>query len=299
MKIIDAISTSGPFYSLEFFPPKEREQWPHFFRTVEKLDRLNPLFVSVTYGAGGNTQGNTLEITSRLAQTGYRPMAHLTCIGAESAGLKEYVGKLAESGVNNILALRGDVPIQTVIDWDCCEFAHASDLVRFLHSEFPEFGIGVAGYPTPHPESPSFAADRQATADKLNAGSDFCITQLFFDPREYFEYVAQMRLLGIHKPIMPGVLPIQSLESLRRVLAMSGCHIPAKLLLEVEEADKNGGQAAVREVGIAYAVGQIQALLNGGAPGIHLYTLNMADLCLRIAEEVGSLQTRNSENANL
>lgn len=290
MKIIDKIQNSGPFYSLEFFPPKEREQWPQFFQTVEKLRVLDPLFISVTYGAGGNTQNNTLEITSQLARDGYCPMAHLTCVGARSDTLREYVGKLAEAGVTNVLALRGDPPKDKEIRWEDCEFSYASDLVTFLNREFPSFGIGVAAYLTPHPESPSFEADRQATAFKLNAGSDFCVTQLFFDPREYFEYVGQMRRLGVTKPIVPGVFPVQSMESLRRVLSLSGCSVPAKFFLELDKADREGGQEAVRELGIAHAARQIKALLDGGAPGIHLYTLNMAELCLKIVDAVKQLQ---------
>lgn len=284
MKIIDKIQSDKPFYSLEFFPPKERSQWPHFFEVVDKLNVLKPLFVSVTYGAGGNLRANTLDLTAELARNGYCPMAHLTCVGAESGMLREYLGKLGDAGVKNILALRGDPPKDQEIDWNTCEFSYASDLVRFMRTEFPDFGIGVAAYPTPHPESRCFASDRQATADKLNAGSDFCITQMFFDPREYFEYVAQMRKLGITKPIIPGVLPVQSLESLRRILGLSGCNIPAKLFLAIEEADRKGGPAAVKEVGIAYAADQIKTLLQGGAPGIHLYTLNMADVCLQLAD---------------
>jgi methylenetetrahydrofolate reductase (NADPH) len=290
MKIINKILNNGPFYSLEFFPPKDRAQWPHFFNTAEKLRALDPLFVSVTYGAGGNTQDNTFEITAQFVREDYCPMAHLTCVGARSDSLKAYLNRLADAGVYNVLALRGDPPKDNNIRWEECEFSYASDLVLFLRREFPLFGIGVAGYPAPHAQSPSFAADRQATANKMNAGSDFCITQLFFDHREYFEYVEQMRLLGISKPILPGVLPIQSMESLRRVLSLSACNVPARFFLELEKADREGGQAAVRELGIDYAAGQITALLDGGAPGIHLYTLNMADLCLKIAEKVRNLR---------
>ena len=289
MKIIDAMSGRGPFYSLEFFPPKEREHWPGFFETAEKLRALDPLFVSVTYGAGGGTQDNSLEITARLAQAGLTHMAHLTCVGASKGGIRAFLQALASSEVHNILALRGDVPKGRSIRWEECEFPHASDLVRFVRREFPHFGIGVAAYPTPHPESPSFAADRKAAAEKSRAGSDFAVTQLFFDPREYMEYVEQMRTLGINKPILPGVLPVQSLESLRRILSLSGCNIPAKLWLALEEADRTGGAEKVKEAGIRYAVGQIRRLLDAGAPGIHVYTLNKADVCLRIAEEVGPL----------
>lgn len=289
MKIIDKILRSGPFYSLEFFPPKEAENWPVFFQTVEELRALAPLFVSVTYGAGGGTRAFTLEITGELAKRGFTPMAHLTCVGASGESILDYVGKLEDAGVTNILALRGDVPQGQSIDWKCCEFSYASDLVGFVRSAYPDFGIGVAAYLTPHPESASFAQDRKASAFKLRQGSDFAVTQLFFDPREYFEYVEQMQALGIDKPILPGVLPISSFATLRRVLSLSGCNIPAKLYLTLEEADRKGGAEAVREAGICYAVQQIRSLLDGGAPGIHLYTLNKADTCLRIAEEVGPL----------
>lgn len=289
MKIIDMIARRHPFYSLEFFPPKNKEQWPAFFEVVGKLRRLDPLFASVTYGAGGGTQDNTLEITAGLAERGVTPMAHLTCVGASSGSIRNFVEKLQASGVHNILALRGDVPKDREIRWEECEFPYASDLVSFVRKEYPAMGIGVAAYLTPHPESDSFKADRVATATKMNAGSDFAITQLFFDHREYFEYAAQMRALGVHKPLLPGVLPIQSLESIRRVLSLSGCNIPAKLYLAVEEADRKGGAEAVKEAGIAFAVEQIKRLLDGGAPGIHLYTLNKDEVCLRIADSVGKL----------
>ncbi len=289
MKIIDAISRKRPFYSLEFFPPKERENWPAFFSTVEALRVLAPLFVSVTYGAGGSTRDYTLEITADIARRGFTPMAHLTCVGASAEAIRSYVRKLKEAGVTNILALRGDVPQGQSINWQECEFSYASDLIGLIRDEFSDFGIAAAAYLTPHPESRSFAEDRKAAAFKLKQGSDFALTQLFFDPREYFEYVEQMRVLGVEKPIIPGVLPVASFAGLRRVLSLSGCNIPAKLYLALEEADRQGGPEAVRETGIRYAVQQIKQLLDGGAPGIHLYTLNRADTCLRIAEEVGPL----------
>ena len=289
VKIIDTIRGRGPFYSLEFFPPKERESWPGFFAAIDDLRALNPLFVSVTYGAGGSTRDYTLEITAEIARRGLNPMAHLTCVGASPDSIREYLRELESSGVTNILALRGDVPQGVSIDWETCDFSYASDLVSFVRDEFPGFGISVAAYLTPHPESLSFAEDRKASALKLNQGSDFAVTQIFFDPREYFEYLDRMCDLGVDKPILPGVLPVSNFAALRRVLALSGCNIPAKLYLALEEADRKGGPEAVREAGIRYAVEQIRRLIDGGAPGIHLYTLNKADTCLRIAEEVGAL----------
>ncbi|HEU6437532.1 MAG TPA: methylenetetrahydrofolate reductase [NAD(P)H] [Nitratidesulfovibrio sp.] len=290
MKIRDSIAASTrPFYSLEFFPPKERENWPGFFATVEKLKALNPLFASVTYGAGGSTQDNTLEITSHLKNVmGLEPMAHLTCVGATRERIADYLRRLREVNVDNVLALRGDAPKGQDIDWDTSEFRYAADLVRFTRSEQPDMGVGVAGYPAAHPESPSFASDLRHTADKVNAGADFIVTQLFFDVREYFDFVERLRAMGVDTPVLPGILPIQSLESVRRILSLCGANIPGKLYLELEAANEKGGAEAVKEAGIAFAQRQIRSLLDGGAPGIHLYTLNRADTCLRIAEAVGA-----------
>jgi methylenetetrahydrofolate reductase (NADPH) len=288
-KIIDVLKSGKPFYSMEFFPPRDASARPAFFAVVDALRAVNPLFVSVTYGAGGGTRVNTLEIASRLAGLGLITMTHLTCAGVAPESIRDYLAELADTGVRNIMALRGDPPKDREIRWEDCDFPYASDLVRFLRREYPNFGVAAAAYLTPHPESPSFAEDRRHTALKLEAGSDFAVTQLFFDSREYFEYVERMRDLSIHKPIVPGVLPVQSLELLRHVLQLSGCNIPAKLYLALEEADRKGGAQKVREAGAVYAVDQIRTLLAGGAPGIHLYTLNKAELCLRIVAEVGPL----------
>lgn len=279
-----------PFYSLEFFPPKSPEQWPSFFNTVEQLKALDPLFASVTYGAGGSSQKATLEIVTHLKKhLNLEVMAHLTCVGADQDHIKAFVQQLCDGGVDNILALRGDPPQDKDIDWTTAEFSHAADLVRFVKANFPNMGIGVAGYPAPHPESPSFASDWRYTVAKIREGADFVVTQLFFDVREYFHFVDRLADMGVSVPVIPGVLPIQSLESIRRTLSLCGANIPGTLYLELEAANAKGGPAAVREAGIAYAIRQIRTLLDGGAPGIHLYTLNNASTCLQIAQEVGPL----------
>lgn len=288
MKIGERLrACSSPFYSLEFFPPREKEQWPAFLETARRLQALNPLFASVTYGAGGSTQDRTLEITARLRTLGLEPMAHLTCVGAGPERISEVLQRLHDIGVDNILALRGDPPRDRRMDWNTADFRHASDLVRFVRRVRPDMGVAVAGYPAPHPESPSFAEDRARTREKVLAGADFVVTQLFFDVREYFDLVDGLRAHGVNTPVIPGILPIQSLDSVRRVLSMCGANIPGNFYLELEQAHAEGGAEAVREVGLRFAVRQIRALLEGGAPGIHLYTLNRAELCLRIADEVG------------
>ena len=288
VKIIDALRTrTRPFYSLEFYPPKEESQWPEFFEAVAQLKTLNPLFASVTYGAGGGSQDNTLAVTAKIKDMGIIPMPHLTCVNATRERLAEFLTELRDIGVRNVMALRGDAPQAEGFSWEDGEFHYASDLVTFARKEFPEFCLGVAGYPGAHPESPSFASDILHTKAKLDAGADFVVTQLFFDVREYFAMVERLRDMGETKPILPGILPIQSLESVRRILQMCGANIPGKLYLALEDAHITGGSKAVREVGIRFAVDQIRRLVDNGAPGIHLYTLNRAAMCLRIAEEAG------------
>ena len=280
---------SAPFYSLEFFPPSDMAQLPDFYATVDRLRALNPLFASVTYGAGGARQQNTLAVTAELARRGITAMAHLTCVGAEPQSIAAFLHDLQASGVNNVLALRGDAPADKPWDWNKAHFRHASDLVAFAREQQPDLGIGVAAYPAPHPESPTFADDRRCTAEKMRAGADFALTQLFFDAREYEDLVSHLRGQGITTPVIPGILPIQSFDSLRRVLSLCGANIPGKLYLALEKANNDGGAEAVRQVGLDYAVRQIRSLLDASAPGIHLYTLNKADMCLRLAEAVGTL----------
>ena len=277
-----------PFYSLEFFPPKDPAHWPDFFEMAKRLLPLDPLFASVTYGAGGSSRDATLEIVTHLKkELGLETMAHLTCVDATPEYITGYLQQLRDNGVDNVLALRGDIPHGTEQNWAQSEFCHAADLVRFVKTHHPGMGIGVAGYPAPHPESPTFSSDWRHTVAKIREGADFVVTQLFFDVREYFHFVDRLHDMGVSIPVIPGILPIQSLESIRRTLSLCGANIPGKLYLELEEANARGGAEAVREAGLRFAVRQIRTLLDNGAPGIHLYTLNKASMCLRIAEEVG------------
>ena len=285
MRIDSLISrTDTPFFSLEFFPPPDEVQWPAFFNTVEQLRSLSPLFVSVTYGAGGNRQRNTLEITRELVRRGLVCMPHLTCTGAEPGLIRRFLQDLGAAGADNVLALRGDPPVGREAA-PTGHFRYACDLVTFIRTQAPDMGIGVAAYPSPHPESPTFAEDRGFTAKKFSSGADFAITQLFFDVREYEDLVTALRARGVNGPVVPGIFPIQSFDSLRRILSMCGAKIPGRLYLSLDEARQKGDEEALREAGFNFAVQQIRRLLDMGAPGIHLYTLNKSDLCLRIAAE--------------
>lgn len=280
-----------PFYSLEFFPPRNKEDWPNFFNVVEKLKVIDPLFTSVTCGAGGSTQAYTVEIASHIKNNlGLECMAHCTCVRSSNETMHQFFQDLQNAGIDNILALRGDKPLdengqvdESLIGTD---FRYAEDLVRFSREHYPHFGVGVTAYPAPHPESKSFREDRRYLVQKLRAGADFAMTQLFFDAREYINLVETMKDEGITCPIVPGILPIQSLASIKHTLSLCGANIPGKLFLDLEAAHQQGGTEKVKEVGLKYAVEQIRQILDAGAPGIHLYTLNRADLCIQLVDMI-------------
>ena len=292
MRIIDLMERHRPFISLEFFPPKEKAEWPAFFKVAERLKGVDPLFVSVTYGAGGSTQSHTLEIVTRLKrELSLEPMAHLTCVGASCEGIEGFLAELAAAGVENVLALRGDPPQgETTFSPESAEFGYAADLVTFIRDRYPAMGIGVAGYPEGHPEAPCKAEDLKCLKAKLDHGGDFVITQLFFDNSLYWDFVAEARALGVTKPIIPGIMPIFSLKSIQRIASLCGASVPPAFLAALEAADAKGGNQAVQAFGIDYARRQAQELLDRGAPGIHLYTLNRADECLEL---VGGLKGIN------
>lgn len=286
MKIIDKITKGSQFISLEYFPPKGHEEWPAFFRTVERLCSVNPLFASVTYGAGGSTHGDTLEIVTRLQKEhGLEAMAHLTCIGSSPEEVINYLNELASAGVDNVLALRGDRPIDAAAGFSPNPaLQHASDLVTLISSSHPDLGIGVAGYPEAHPESLSPEADLSYLKLKIDNGADFSITQLFFDNRLYFDFVQRARSAGINGPIIPGILPVVSLKVIKRIVSLCGGTIPKDFMEALEEADLRGGAVAVQKVGVAFARRQIQELLDAGVPGIHIYTLNRAEVILELVD---------------
>ena len=294
MRIAELLQRQEPFLSLEFFPPKNRAQWPGFFDVVRQLKALDPLFCSVTYGAGGGTQHNTLEIVTRMKQEyGLEPLAHLTCVGADRARLGSFLEGLCEGGVDNVLALRGDPPQgETEFRPDSEEFRYGSDLVNYIRGGFGEMGIGVAGYPEKHPEAGSMDEDLEHLRRKVACGADFVITQLFFDNDLYFAFVDRARQAGIDVPIIPGILPVQNLAALKRMLAFCGASVPEGYMRDLEHVQEAYGDSGVRGLGLGYARGQIRNLLDRGAPGVHLYTLNKADTCLEIWKDFSGRSAR-------
>ena len=286
MKIIDSITQLSQFISLEFFPPKAREDWPSFFQTVQRLARLKPLFASVTYGAGGSTNADSLEIVTRLQQEyGLETMAHLTCIGSKTGEITRFLNDLAAAGVDNVLALRGDLPLDETLETSPpSSLQCASDLVSLIRASFPAMGIGIAGYPEVHPEAASLEEDLSFFKQKLDSGAEFAITQLFFDNSHYHTFVNRAREAGITKPIIPGILPVVSMKVIKRILSLCGASIPAGFLAELEKADQAGGAAAVQKVGVAHARKQLRELLEAGVPGVHIYTLNRAEVVVELVD---------------
>ncbi|WP_164017048.1 methylenetetrahydrofolate reductase [NAD(P)H] [Pyxidicoccus trucidator] len=274
MKIRNRLNPSNPCFSFEFFPPKTDEGVANLFKTLEDLAPLQPGFVSVTYGAGGSTRDRTLELVTRIKQeTGIEAMAHLTCVGHTREELRELLKRLAEAKLDNVLVLRGDPPQgQQQFTPATGGFQYASELVRFIREEDFNFCLGGACYPEGHVETTSRDDDLRHLKEKVDAGLDFVVTQLFFDNAFFFDFVERARRAGINVPIVPGIMPITNYEQIQRFTRMCGATVPMRLALQLERV-KDQPDALV-QLGVAHATVQCMELLARGVPGIHFYTLN-------------------------
>jgi methylenetetrahydrofolate reductase (NADPH) len=281
MKIAEVLAR-GPSYSFEFFPPRTPEAEIALTRAIEELEPLGPSYVSVTYGAGGSTRDKTHDIvTGILANTAMTPMAHLTCVGHSRRELEEIVTRYRESGVENILALGGDPPAG--MELPPSELKHAVELVHLIRG-IGDFSVGVAAHPEPHPRSPDRATDRKHTAAKL-AEADFAITQFFFDPEHYFDLVSAMRELGVDKPVIAGIMPATTIGSIKRMSQLQGSDFPRWLAAKLEAVADDPD--AVFRVGIEEATKLCRELIDGGAPGLHFYTLNRSTATRQIYDALG------------
>jgi methylenetetrahydrofolate reductase (NADPH) len=276
----------GPVYSLEFFTPKDEAGRKALFRAVERLQAMKPGFISITCGAAGTTRERTANLAIELQnEFGLTAMAHLVCTGTTQSELEETLRHMQASGIDNILALRGDPP-KGETAWTPVKggFEHASELAAFVRERF-SLGLGGACYPEKHHEASSLAADIQNLRLKVEAGAEFLITQLFFDNEKYWSFVAQIRAEGIEVPVVPGIMPVLNLTNLQRIASLSpGTSIPT----ELEDALRQAGdddEAALR-AGVSFAAKQCRALLAKGAPGIHFYTLNRSKATLRTFAEL-------------
>ncbi|CAN5147696.1 methylenetetrahydrofolate reductase [soil metagenome] len=269
------LKAGAPSFSFEFFPPKDDAGEEALWRTIAELEPLDPTFVSVTYGAGGSTRERTVRITGRIADsTTLRPVGHLTVVDQSRAELENVLKQYAAAGVTHLLALRGDPSGGPGQPWAPHPegFNHAIDLVEFVAASKIDFCVGVAAFPESHPESPTLDHDAQILARKAQAGAEFAVTQFFFRASDYFNLVDRTRALGADIPIVPGIMPVTNLSQITRMAELSGSAVPPEILARLEPYADDA--AALRKEGIQIATELSDALLAGGAPGLHFYTLN-------------------------
>lgn len=296
MHIQDILAPSQPSLSFEFFPPRTPASWEDLYQAIRELESLQPSFVSVTYGAGGGTRELTHDLVVRITKTtSIPPIPHLTCVGHSEGEIQAILERYAAAGVSNILALRGDPPKdQPNYDWTETDFRHASDLVRFIkkfndsgmHPDPRGFGIGVAGFPEGHPATPNRVDEMDFLKAKVDEGADYICTQLFFDNHDFFDFRDRCDLAGIHAPIIAGVMPVSSIQGMKRMAELAaGARYPAKLLRALDRA--KASPESVERAGIHYAAEQCAGLLDGGVDGIHFYTLNKSHATREIYHSLG------------
>ena len=274
MKITEVIEKNRPTFSLEFFPPKTQTETAQLYQTLTEIKTLHPGFISVTYGAGGSTKDGTLEIVKHAKrEIGLESMAHLTCVGHSKNQIKSILDELVESGIENVIALRGDPPKgETRFIPNPDGFAHANELTAFIRESSYPLCVAVAGYPEGHIESPDKDTDWSYLKRKVRSGGDLIITQLFFDNDYFYTFENKMREKGVDVPIIPGILPITNYHQILRITPICGATIPEKLMNDLERIQDD--HEAVHKYGVAHAIEQCVDLLSHGVPGIHFYTLN-------------------------
>ncbi|MGI9177371.1 MAG: methylenetetrahydrofolate reductase [NAD(P)H] [Pirellulales bacterium] len=287
MSIKDAYSDGRFGLSFELFPPKTPESEAVMWRTVDELMAFDPALITCTYGAGGSTRGTTLDVLKGVRSRHEIPVAsHLTCVGSSVDELRGYLGEARDLGVTAIVALRGDPPKgETAFRPVVGGLQFASELVELIRSEFPEFGILVAGYPETHQEAESPEADLENLRRKCAAGGDVVVTQLFYDNADFFRFRDRCDALGITMPIVPGVMPVTNYAQVRRIASLCKARLPEAFTGPFEAAGAD--EAAQFEAGVTYAARQVEELIAAGVPGIHFYVLNKSPATVRVLEHVG------------
>lgn len=279
--------SGGVSFSFEFFPPRSESASRQLMETIGALSPLRPSYVSVTYGAGGSTRDLTHDLVVKITgMTGVPVVPHLTCAGSGRREIIDIVTRYCSRGIMNIMALRGDSP--PAGDSRECHpgaFMFSSELVEFIRKNFPDMGIGVAGYPEGHPDTPNRVREMEYLKRKVDCGADFICTQFFFDNEDFFDFRERCRLAGITAPVIAGIMPVTSFGGMRRMAELAGrVRYPAKLLRALDRA---GSDEVVEKIGIHWAIGQVMGLLDSGVDGIHFYTLNRSRATVEIFDSLG------------
>lgn len=285
MRIGKLYKRKKPVISFEIFPPNEKYPIERVFSTIDELARLSPDYISVTYGAGGSTRGRTVEIASRIKNIhNIEALAHLTCIGATTAEVDRILQELKEKNIENILALRGDDPVGTSLPEG--DFKYAAELISRAKGK-KNFSIGGAYYPEGHLENNDLL-DLFHLKNKVEAGTEFLISQIFFDNNFYYDFKEKTDKLGIDIPLIPGIIPVTDARQIKRITELCGCSIPPKFQKIMERyRDK---PEALKEAGIAYAVEQIIDLISSGVSGVHIYTMNKVEVTKEIMRRIENIR---------
>ena len=284
-KIIEILNDGRIHLSCELFPPKQGAELQNSLEIVNRIAAVKPSYMSVTYGAGGSTVGYSAALAKEVQDNGLPALAHLTCVKADEVKITEVLQQLQGHGVNNILALRGDIPAYMQGDHQG-SFAHASDLMRFV-KEQGDFCVGGAAYPEGHPESGSLEQDIENTKHKVDAGVDFLVTQMFFDNTILYNYMFRLLRAGINVPVVPGIMPVTNAKQIIRICQLSGTKLPPQFRAMVEKfADK---PEALKQAGIAYATGQIIDLISNGFDNVHIYTMNKPEIFKGIMDNLSEI----------
>lgn len=289
MHVRDLLSGNLPTFSFEFFPPRDAAAAETLRLSMRELVPLSPSFVSITYGAGGSTRLLTHDLVLRIHEVEDLPVVpHLTCVGSTRQELHAALSRYAAAGIEDIMALRGDPPARELTGSPPPDgFSYAAELVAFIRREFPAFGIGVAGYPQGHPETPNRLREMDYLKAKVDAGADYICTQLFFDNHVFYDFCDRCEAAGIRVPIIAGIMPITSMATMRRMSELAlGVNIPGKLQKAFCRMSERG---SVSRVGLHWATEQVRDLLDHHVAGIHLYTLNQSRATMQIVETLGVL----------
>ena len=287
MKISTLFNDKQPTFSFEFFPPKTEKSSATLLKTINELAPLNPAYVSVTYGAGGGSRDLTKNLVVDIQnELEINTVAHLTCVNASKDETREVLDFYHENNIQNILALRGDPPRdEERFTASLNGFEYAAELVAFTKKHYPEMSVGVAGFPEGHFSTPNRQLEMDYLKAKVDAGADYICSQLFFDNRDFYDFVERCEIAGINVPIVAGIMPITSKSNFNRIPSLAlGARYPAKLLKAIHRADTD---ANVANVGIHWATSQVLDLINNGVAGVHFYTLNRSKATQKIYKYVG------------
>ncbi len=283
MKISEILQSKKAVLSYEVFPPKTSDKFDAVKGAVDEIAALKPDFMSVTYGAGGGTSKYTVAIAQNIKSLGVTPLAHLSCISSDKADVKSKIAAFKEMGIENILALRGDIPQDFAGNLD---YHYASDLVSELAAENC-FCIGGACYPEGHPESETLFSDIENLKRKVDAGCSFLTTQMFFDNDVFYSFLSKVRDAGIYVPIIAGIMPVTNGKQIKRTMSLSGGYLPIRFRRIIDRFGDN--PAAMKQAGIAYATEQIIDLYANGIRAVHVYSMNKPDVAAAIRANLSEI----------